>query len=311
MRKISLTISLIVLVSCAGEPTNRTADMGTDYHVYFLGGQSNMEGFGFTSDLPAAQVNPARIVMIFNGRMEADGAAGGGVGRWARLEPGFGTGFETDGATNSLSDRFGPELAFGTRLAERAPRRNIAIIKYARGGSALAIGASGFGSWDADYSGGNQRNQYDNALTAISHALSTRDIDQDGQPDRLIPAGIIWMQGEADAYDNADAVRAYEDNLRRLMDLLRAAFRRDDLPVVLGQIADSGDNPETRVMTYSPEVQAAQKAFTDKDSCAELVTVTETFSFLPDGWHYTSDDYLTLGRAFADGVYGLELSCIR
>lgn len=268
-----------------------------------------MEGFGFTADLDPQRRRPSENVMIFNGRMVPDGGDGGGVGAWAPLQPGFGLGFATDGATNTLSDRFGPELSFGQDMAAGRPSDAIALIKYARGGSALALATSGFGSWDPDYSEGNSRNQYDNALTAIRLALAPRDIDNDGRVDRLVPAGIVWMQGEADAYDNPAAAAAYQANLKRMIELLRAALRVDDLPVVIGLIADSRSEDGKRIMAHFETVQAAQRAFVRTDACAALVSETQAFSFLPDRWHYQSAHYVELGSAFATAMTGLQVKC--
>jgi hypothetical protein len=287
---------------------HRPAAEPTVYRVWFLGGQSNMEGFGFAADLEPEARGRVPGVMIFNGRAVPDGESEGGQGLWAPLTPGFGLGFATDGKTNTLSDRFGPELSFGRRLAERGTGP-VALVKFARGGSGLMQGVSGFGSWDPDYATGNRRNQYDNALTAIRTALETADIDGDGRPDRLIPAGIIWMQGEADAYDRPDAAAAYRANLDRLMNLLRAALRVDDLPVVIGRIADSGQDSDGVVMTYGAVVQQAQADWVAADACAALVSVTRDFHVLPDKWHYDSAGYLTLGAAFADAALALDARC--
>jgi lysophospholipase L1-like esterase len=301
--------ALMSLAACGGvSATSANRDV-SEYRVYFLGGQSNMEGFGFVSELSEQQRKPAPRAMIFQGRMAEDGQEGGGIGLWAPLAAGYGTGFSTDGTSNALSDRFGPELSFGQRLSERKTTNKIAIIKYTRGGSALVDGVSGFGSWDPDYAKGNRRNQYDNALTAILRAMAVTDIDGDGRVDRLTPAGILWMQGEADAYNDANAAANYERNLARLIGLLRAAFNNQNLPVVIGRIADSGTTPATQVMKYAPEVQEAQMRFAQSDRCAAIVTVTKDFRFLPDGWHYSSADYVTLGNAFADAVFELEQRC--
>jgi hypothetical protein len=243
--------------------------------------------------------------------MAADGETGGGAGLWAPLRPGHGTGFRTDGGNNALSNRFGPELSFGQRLSEIAPGERIAIIKYARGGTALTHGVSGYGSWDPDYAIGNGLNQFDHALAAIHGAMRIADIDGDGVNDRLVPSGIIWMQGEADAYDNAAAAARYDRDLARLMGLLRAAMHRDDLPVVIGRIVDSGATPESRVMAFAPQVQEAQARYVAADACAALVTVTEDFAFLPDGWHYMSGDYLRLGDAFAEAVAAIQRHKLR
>lgn len=304
MRRL-IPLLLLLAASCKGEPPTS----GDTFELYFLGGQSNMDGFGFVEELPPGLRGPSRNVFILHGSAAADGEGGGGMGTWEPLAPGHGMGFETDGKQSVLSDRFGPELSFGHELAAASPEKKFALVKFARGGTGLVDGASGFGSWDPDYRAGNARNQYDNALTAISHALAQRDVDGDGRLDRLVPAGIIWMQGEADAHDNESAARDYARNLARLVALLRAALHDDDLPVVIGQIKDSGDTPDTRVMKYSPQVREAQAVFVEQDRCAELVDVTNGFEFLPDGWHYTSKDYVVLGRAFAEAIRRLQRRC--
>ena len=310
-RRIAAIAALATLAACSTQAPTATPTTGTvtEYDLYFLGGQSNMDGYGYVSDLPGDDPGASANVMIFLGTTVEDGGTGGGAGLWAPLRPGYGTGFSSDGETNALSDRFGPELAFGRSLSANDPTRKIALIKYARGGTGLVDGVSGYGSWDPDYEGGNGLNQYDHALATIRNALHVRDIDGDGTQDRLNPAGIIWMQGEADAFDNLDAATNYDRNLARLMDLLRAALHTDDLPVVIGRIADSGDTAETRVMAYSPDVQAAQQRYVEADTCAALVGVTQDFKFLPDGWHYESQDYIRLGEAFAEAVTGLERTC--
>lgn len=62
-------------------------------------------------------------------------------------------------------------------------------------------------------------------------------------------------------------------------------------------------------MKYSHEIQQSQLAYTQSDACADLVTETENFSFLEDGWHYVSNDYVRLGRAFTDALVALKSSC--
>jgi hypothetical protein len=282
---------------------------GMTYRVYFLGGQSNMEGFGYSSELPAEWLGPVDKVRIFTGQMKEDNQPGGGVGSWQPLQPGFGTGFITDGETQTLSGRFGPELAFGKRLSDLMPGERIAIIKYARGGSALEQGASGFGTWAPDFEEGNGINQYDHALATIRTALSMADIDGDGKTDTLLPAGIIWMQGEADAYHSVESARSYRQNLKRMMDLLRAALRVDDLPVVIGLITDSGQAEDGSMMDYIEIVQQAQMDYSNSDRCATLVTETRNLGYIEDGWHYDTEGFLSLGARFADAVHTLEADC--
>ena len=246
--------------------------------------------------------------MIFTGRLADDDDPTGGQGAWQVLEPGHGLGFRTDGKTTELGSRFGPELTFGRTLVERSPDTRIAIIKYAKGGSGLGTDV-GYGEWDPDYAERSRLNQYDHALTTIRNALSQVDIDGDGEPDTLLPAGIAWMQGESDAGDPVVAA-AYQANLKRMMNLLRAALRADDLPVVIGKITNSGMWGDTPMMQHIGIVQDAQAAFVEADECAAYVTVTDDFEYPPDDpWHYTTDGFIQLGQAFAEAVIGLQARC--
>ncbi len=304
MRNISLllypTLCLVVLTLAGLKPPPKT------YHVYFLGGQSNMDGYGYVRDLPEDLQGPVPGVMIFHGNTSPDSAAADGRGLWATLRPGHGVGFASDGVTNAYADRFGVELTFARRLQEHDPATPIALIKYSRGGTSIDSTAAGrFGSWEPDFRGGNGVNQYDHFLASLRHAFAVSDIDGDGADDTLVPAGIVWMQGESDAAITEAVARRYEANLKRLMDLIRAALRVDDLPVVLGRISDSGQEADGKVWDHGELVRAAQAAFVQKDARAALVTTTDAYGY-SDRWHYDSAGYLDLGRQFAEAMIALE-----
>ena len=275
----------------------------TTFKVFYLGGQSNMDGYGYNKELPDSLNAPVKGVYIFHGNPAADNAAVDGRGVWTELRPGHGVGFGSDGTTNKYSDRFGVELTFARRLKALFPNDNIAIIKYSRGGSSIDMEAAAeFGCWDPDFQVGNGVNQYDHCLNAIRIALGTTDIDGDGKTDQLVPAGIVWMQGESDAAHGAQIAFRYLRNLQRLMELLRAALHADDLPVVLGRISDSGrDLRDGLVWDHGAVVRAAQAAFANSDRHAALVTSTDGYAY-SDNWHYNSAGYLDLGVQFAEAM---------
>lgn len=308
MRHSTAAAMALLLAGCSHSDEPEAAT-GSVYKVYFLGGQSNMEGFGYSKDLPKGAAAKAADVPIYHGRTLQDGSEGGGEGLWAFMQPGHGFGFETDGKSNSYSDRFGPEITFAGRMSAGDDGDRIAIIKFTRGGTALVDGVSGYGSWDPEYADATGRNQLDYALSSIESALAARDIDGDGVEDTLVPSGIVWMQGEADAFDSEEASSNYAQNLSRVMGTFREALGDADLPVVIGRIKDSGDTEDTRVMRFSPRVQEQQAEYVAKDKCAALVDATRDFGFLDDGWHYCSEDYVVLGRAFADAMTRLEADC--
>jgi hypothetical protein len=273
---------------------------GTTYRVFYLGGQSNMEGFGYVKDLPSNLSKPFKDAFIFDGNRVGDGEANGGAGKWEALRPGHGTGFTSDGTTNTPSDRFGVELTFAKHLQELFPNDKIAIIKYARNGSSIdSLAAGPFGCWEPDFKGKNGISQYDNFLSTITNAMKVKDIDGDGKEDTLIPAGILWMQGEGDASFTEAVALEYYDNLKMLMNLIRAALRKDDLPVVIGKISDSGRNDEGRIWKYGELVQYAEEKFAKTDGNAAIVRSTSKYKY-SDQWHYDSDGYIDFGKNFAE-----------
>lgn len=281
-----------------------------EYELYFLGGQSNMDGYGWNRELPESLRGPAAGVMIFHGNTKPDGTAVDGRGKWTTLQPGHGVGFESDGKSVSYSKHFGVELTFARRLQELRPDVSIALIKYSRGGTSIDVDAAGrFGCWDPDYQGGRAEgagvNQYDHFLATLRNALLTSDIDGDGQADTLIPAGIVWMQGESDAAYSEEIARRYQSSLKRLMDLVRAALRQDDLPVVIGRISDSGKDDDGKVWDHGEIVRAAQAAFVAQDTAAAIVTSTDQYGY-SDKWHYDSAGYIDLGHQFAEQMAALR-----
>ncbi len=308
LRLLRITYVSLVLIHCLTLIGAQSASAKT-YRVYFLGGQSNMDGYGDTKDLSADLKQPIPGVMIFHANSSPDGVPVDGRGIWSQLKPGHGAGFKSDGVANVYSNRFGAELTFAKTLKELAPNENIALIKISRGGTSIAIEAAGsYGCWDPDYEKGTGKgqgiNQYDHFLAGMKRALQTSDIDQDGEADTLVPAGIAWMQGESDAMYTEEIARQYEANLKRLMDLIRATMYYDDLPVVIGRISDSGKNPDEKVWKHGEIVRAGQAAFVKKDKRAALITTTDEYGY-SDPWHYDSAGYLDLGRNFAQALWKL------
>jgi Carbohydrate esterase, sialic acid-specific acetylesterase len=295
-----LLFSTLLVVGCTQEPAE------TVYRLYYLGGQSNMDGYGYVSELPDSLQSPVEGVLIFHGNMGEDGKPVDGRGVWETLRPGHGGPFKSDGETNEYSTRFGVELTFARRIQALHPGERIALIKYSRGGTTLDVaGSERNGSWAPDYSGGEGEgtgiNQYDNFLATVDYARSVSDIDGDGIRDRLVPSGIVWMQGESDAgFDEAVANR-YLDHLTDMMGLIREKFGTPDLPIVIGRISDSGNAEDGMVWKYGDIIRSAQAAFVEADAHAALVTSTDNYGY-SDPWHYDSPGFIDLGVQFANAL---------
>ena len=267
--------------------------------VFYLGGQSNMEGFGYVKGLPANLNKINKNVFIYQGNPTVDNDDTGGLGKWDFLRPGHGTGFSSDGKENKLSDRFGVELSLAQKLQEFYPNQKLAFIKYARNGSSIdSLGTTSFGAWEPDFKGGKGMNQYDYFLKTVNNAMAVKDINGDGVEDVLIPSGIIWMQGESDADKTEAVANQYYFNLKRLMDLMRATFRNNDLPIVIGKISDSGDIEGGKVWKFGELVQYSQEKFALTQSNTTIVRSTKEYKYT-DRYHYDNNGYIDLGDQFA------------
>lgn len=299
------TILILTLSSCL---FGQSQEANT-FLLFYLGGQSNMDGHGTNSELPRSLNKKMKNVWIFHGNSAKDDHKNGGLGKWEILQPGHGAGFSSDGLRNTYSEKFGIELSFAVRLKELYPNQKIAIIKYSRGGTSIdSLAARQFGSWEPDFKGIHGINQYDHFLTTIRSALAVKDIDGNGKDDLLVPQGIVWMQGESDAAISEEIARRYYDNLKRLMDLIRAALLTDDLPVVIGKISDSWNDKnenDNKVWNYGELVQYAQEKYVKTDVNSAIIRTTRYYKY-SDPWHYDSEGYIDLGKQFAEAVCKLN-----
>lgn len=313
MRKLFFTgpgqaVAIVVLTLTASLALHAQNPDSDTFRVYYLGGQSNMDGYGYNLELPDSLKGVNEKVWIFHGNPAGDDLPGGGNGIWDQLKAGHGVGFQSDGSSNMLSDRFGVELSLAARLQEYYPGERIALIKYSKGGTSIdSMAAGNFGCWEPDYRGSKGINQYDHFLMTLRSAMGTPDIDGDGKSDILVPAGIIWMQGEADASFTEEIAGKYFLNLKRLMDLIRASLRMDDLPVVIGKISDSwNDKRDSKVWDHGELVQYAQEKYARTDGRATIVRTTRYYKY-SDPWHYDSEAYLDLGIRFAEAMHEISL----
>jgi len=135
----------------------------------------------------------------------------------------------------------------------------------------------------------------------VRTSLSIDDIDGDGTKDKLVRAGILWMQGESDGMYGEEIANDYEKNLKRLMDLFRAALRADDLPVAIGRISDSKRDTAEKIWKFGDQVREAQASFCLHDREARLVTESDLYKY-SDPYHYDSKGYLELGKRFAEAI---------
>jgi len=293
---------LVPFVGAAGI-TGCAANRGTTYALYFLGGQSNMEGYGKVSELPEGWSEPPANLYIYQPNLRNDGQQSAPESEWVPVTPGHGVGFSVRDGKPTPGERFGPELAFAHTIRTLDPGTPIAIVKYAKGGSSIDPRAAGrAGHWQPLE---GPPNQYDHAVATLRAATTRRDVEGDGEIDRFVPAGIVWMQGETDG-TNETTAGMYKVNLTMLMASLRIEMRDPDLPVVIGRISDSrAESGKGRVWQFGELVRRAQVDFAEQDENTGVVLTTDQYGY-SDVAHYDTPGYLDLGRKMAEAMLKLQ-----
>lgn len=172
---------------------------------------------------------------------------------------------------------FGPEVVFGQAMAKHFGG-TIGIVKVAVGGTNLAK------QWSPDTKG----SLYHRLINVVKKAKESRPITI---------VGMLWMQGEADTKDEAMA-KAYEANLRNLIESVRRDVGNPSLPFVWGRVNPpaGGKFVSVDVVRAAQEnVQVPGGAMVDCDGLAKG----------SDNLHYNAAGQQELGKRFAEAMIKL------
>lgn len=221
--------------------------------VFILAGQSNMNGAGRVVELPE-DLKAAQTNVLF-------------IQFWS-------TAFKPLDPVK-LGKSFGPEVTFGREIA-RALGRPVGLVKLADGGTSIEQ------HWNPTTF------DKEKGVGVLYQRLAKylQDVRQANPEIRL--AGMIWMQGEADAKYHSKTVAQYRDKLEALIDGYRKESGNADLPFVCGRMNASGQY-EKQVREAQESVQRAGYAWFDCDDLAKH----------PDKLHYSTAGQIELGRRFA------------
>jgi hypothetical protein len=264
MRKAVFVIAILVPLAGAVVPSRAST------LVYLMGGQSNMDGYGVSAELPVMYSAPQTGVKFWKNNT------------WVNLQGGF-------GSSTAGFAAFGPEVSFGRQMSAMFPDDDIYLVKYAIGGTALADPAN---EWTPNGSGWVY-----NAFKANANA-ALKNLGDAGLSPKL--AGMLWMQGEADA--SPGYAPAYATNLANFIGKVRSDLATPNMPFVLGRImsysqypfGSPSDNALVRTAQTTVPTQLANVSWVDTDH----LPVNPQGA----GWagHYNTQGQLGLGLLFAD-----------
>ncbi|TWU64464.1 hypothetical protein V7x_00070 [Crateriforma conspicua] len=266
---VAFLVTVVVVTVNLGTPCG-----AADYDVYLLAGQSNMDGRGRVSELPAEdQRSPMNRVIVFY--RNVSGSSDG----WQSLVPGFSIPPKYKGELPSPT--FGPEIGFAHSMMQRHPDRQFALIKGSKGGTSLR----------ADWKPGiasdpeSQGPRYRDFIETIR--MATQQLIDRG--DQFQFRGLLWHQGESDAKSKTET---YRQQLTHLIQRIREDVGVADLPVVVGEVFDNGQRDNVRAAT--------QAVAADHPGVA-LVSSEGTTTSDP-GTHFDAPSQLLLGKRYAEAM---------
>jgi hypothetical protein len=255
-------------------------------NVVLRGGQSTLDGRALVTELPSDLLNQTDVQFYSNN-------TGGQI---TTLKP------LTNGAT-----QFGPEIAFGRAMADyyADTGEQVALIKYAAGGTNLQVNWKADGTSGSAGDGSNYRTFQNTVADGLAKLAAGGDT--------IVIRGMIWMQGESDAGDNVNGGSTenysllYEQNLTDFINDVRLTLGLAELPFVIGKLGTV--QVGTGNVLYRDNVRAAQEAVAVADPFTGIV-YTDTFAIKTgDNQHFghdgVNDGQLQLGAAFATEMQGL------
>lgn len=104
--------------------------------------------------------------------------------------------------------------------------------------------------------------------------------------------GMVWHQGESDTNKTVVEARQYKQNLKKLFTAIRKELCIPDLRFIVGGISTVPPLSE-----FADIVRDCQKSFCEEDPYSVYMDNTD-LPVGPDGWHYSGNDDLKLGRRF-------------
>jgi hypothetical protein len=218
-----IILSFLTLTSCKAQ--KKETLQGKKTKVFFLAGQSNMDGRArayklSTEDKKRIKEAQKNVTLYYNHRDPVP------------IQP---TKVAKHTAKKFEADTlFGPELFFGVKLSEAYPDHKIVLIKRAKGGMSL------YGAWNPDWD--EEKATLMNELNApklysdfISYAKS---ILKEMNSEEYELCGMLWVQGETDSGKRfgTKPAEAYQQNLENLISGVRTEFSKPELPFIIFQV---------------------------------------------------------------------------
>jgi hypothetical protein len=282
MRELLLVCFLALPFSLrvTAEPTNNPI-----FHVFLLAGQSNMQGQGVVDMDHPDYYNGGKGTLVRV--MEQTKTPGlyshlkDKEGKWIEREEAFiryrnKQGVMTGGVSigftgyGSMNNRhhIGPELQIGHRLGNYL-KEPVLLIKTAWGGKSLHK------DFRPPSAGGETGEYYQKMLFEVKEALDHYRDEFPALKNRKPKwGGFIWFQGWNDMFD-PDALSEYENNLVHLVKDVRVHLKEANLPVVVGELGNMGEEAGEKLKM----IRMAQRRACERKEWKGTVSFVKTTPF--------------------------------
>jgi len=264
-----------------------------DVDVYFIAGQSNATGQGYSENIPSTFVVDTRVEIYHSSGIVSTGAAN----TWMTLRA------ASEGTDDcNLGLRFGPELGFGNAIQSAYPTRKIYLIKHATSNTGLA----------GDWAPGSSATDTGHFGPEFQIFVSTVDGGLQALRDRgLAPVlrGMLWQQGERDVDEGGSAATDYGKNLAAFVARVREQWNAPNLLFVYGFIYPASNHGVARDQVRKGQADVDQDSGTALATKGAFVVNTDALSlraddpgscYPSDAIHFGTQGQLDLGKLMAE-----------
>ena len=203
----------------------------------------------------------------------------------------------------------GPEFQFGHVVGE-AIDAPVLLIKTAWGGKSL------YKDLRPPSSDGDTGPYYAQMIEEVREGLDNIKTDFPELKGRGYNiAGFVWFQGWNDAFGPEEAKSEYEQNLVNLIQDVRKEFGRPDLPVVIGELGNGGEQAGQGILA----IRKAQAATAARPEFKDRVVFVKTTAFARPAeespntghghhWFGNAESYFLIGDALGKAMRELVSS---
>lgn len=261
--------------------------------VYLLGGQSNADGYGTTSELSAQDQAVSPNIPFYHGN--AGGLSPLPAQQWIGLQPG-------SGSKSGNLGGFGPELNFGRKMDENLGAENvrIAVIKHTLGATNLHTNWKAGGTASTEGDGG----VYQNFQATVSSGLASLATTY---PNAVIQIeGMVWHQSESDTLtgDHLD----YQANLTNFIIDLRLTYGSGMKFVIVQSSNSQYTAGNTVIQSRADVVQAAQQAVADSSPYNGMTSTSDLAVIPTQNIHFGTSANLITGTRTAEMMMKLPIT---